>query len=90
MTTLLFNWFKSNQIKDNEDKCHLLPSTDETVQVNIGTARIINSKCEKLLGIKIDCKLSFDDHIGNICKKTGTKLNAFTRVAQYMNVEKST
>ena len=45
---------------------------------------------EKLLGIKIDCKLSFDDHIGNICKKTGTKLNAFTRVAQYMNVEKST
>ena len=85
---LLFNWFKSNQIKDNEDKCHLLPSTDETVQVNIGTARINNSKCEKLLGIKIDCKLSFDDHIGNMCKKAGAKLNALTRVAQYMNTEK--
>ena len=39
----------------NEDKCHLLLSADETVQVNINTARINNSKCEKLLGIKIDC-----------------------------------
>ena len=70
-------------MKGNEDKCHVLLSTDETVQVNIGPAGINNSKCEyeKLLGIKIDCKLSFDDHIGNMCKKASAKLNAFTRVA---------
>ena len=37
--------------------------------------------------MKIDRKVSFDDHIGN---KTGAKLNAFTRVAQYMNTEKNT
>ena len=60
------------------------------MQVNIGTAPINNSKCEKLLGIKIDHKLSFDDHIGNMCKKAGVKLNALTRVAQYVNTEKST
>ena len=35
--------------------------------------------------MNIDCKLSFDDHIGNICKKAGTKLNALTRVCEYMN-----
>ena len=52
---LLCNWLKSNQMTGNEDKCHLLLSADETVQVNINTARINNSKCEKLLGIKIDC-----------------------------------
>ena len=63
---LLFNWFKNDQMKGHEDKCHELLSTDETVQVNIGAARINISKCEKLLGIKIDRKLSFDDHIGNI------------------------
>ena len=38
--------------------------------------------------MNIDCKLSFDDHIGNICKKAGAKLNALTRVAQYRNTEK--
>ena len=75
-------------MKCNDDKCHALLSKDKTLQVNIGTARINNnSKCEKVLGIKIDCKLSFDDHIGNICKKARAKLNALTRVAQYMNTE---
>ena len=53
---------------------------------NIGTARINNSRYEKLLGIKID--LSSDDHIGNIYKKAGAKLRALTRVAQYINTEK--
>ena len=43
--------------------------------------------CEKLLGINIDCKLSFDDHIGNLWKKAGAKLNALTSEAQYMNTE---
>ena len=55
------------------------------MQVNIGSARINNSECEKLLGTKIDCKLSFEDHIGNICKKAGAKLNALSTVAQSLN-----
>ena len=76
-------------MKGNDDKCHVLLSRDETVQVNIGTVCINSSKCEKLLHIKIDCKLSLDDHTGNIRKNTGAKLNALTRVVQYMNTEKS-
>ena len=58
------------------------------MQVNIGTVRINNSKCEKLLGIIIDCKLNYDGHIGIICKKAGGKLNALNKVAQYMNTGK--
>ena len=38
--------------------------------------------------MNIDCKLSFDYHIGNISKKAGAKLNALTGVAQYINNEK--
>ena len=45
-------------MKANEEKCHVLLSTDETMRVNIGTSHINNSKCEKLLGINTDCKLS--------------------------------
>ena len=85
---LLFNWFTKNQTKGNKDKCHVLLSTDEMVRVNIVIACINNSTCEKLLGIKIDCKLIFDHHIGNICTKAGAKLNALTRVAQYIKAEK--
>ena len=43
-----FNWLQNNQMKVNEDKCHVLLSIDETMQVNIDTAHINNTKCEKL------------------------------------------
>ena len=64
-------------MKGYEDKCHVLLSTDETVQVNIGAARINISKCEKLLGIKIDRKLSFDDHRKYIYLRRGYTVNFF-------------
>ena len=34
---LLFQWFSGNQMKGNEDKCHVLISTKEKVCGNIGT-----------------------------------------------------
>ena len=61
-------------MKGNDDKYHVLLSRDETVQVNIGTACINSSKCEKLLHIKIDCKLSLD-HTRNIQQKYLHKQN---------------
>ena len=81
---LLFQWFSDNQMKGNEDKCHVLISTKENVCVNIGTTQITNSACEKLLGIKVDSSLNFEYHIGSICKKAGAKLNALTRIANHM------
>ena len=60
---LLFNWFKNNQMKVNENDCQVYSRTDETVQVNTGVTHISNSKCGKLLGIKIDCKISFDNQL---------------------------
>ena len=85
---LLFQWFSDNQMKGNEDKCHVLISTKENVCVNIGTTQITNSACEKLLGIKVDSSLNFEDHIGSICKKAGAKLNALTRIANHMPFQK--
>ena len=41
--------------------------TNENVPVNIGTEQMQSS--EKLLGIKIDAKLDFEDHLGSICIK---------------------
>ena len=77
---MLFNWFKNNQMKDNEGKRHLFLSTDETVQVNLSNAHIINAKCEKPLRI-IDCKLRFDDHVENMCKKIGAKIKCTSHIS---------
>ena len=56
-------------MKGNENKCHVLLSADETLQIKTGAALINSSKCENLLGAKIDNKLRFDEHIPSICKK---------------------
>ena len=62
---LLFTWFNYNQMKGNEDKfCHVILSSKGNVHVNIGTAQTEKSKCQKLLGINIDSKLTFEDQKG--------------------------
>ena len=70
----LFKWFSHNQMRGNTDKCHLLLSKDESSEIHIGDSIIKSSTCEKLLGIKIDSKLRFDDHIQDLCNKANIKL----------------
>ena len=43
----------------------------------------------KLLDIKIDNKLNFNNHIDEIFKKAGQKLNALSRVTPYMDLPNS-
>ena len=78
----LFKWFKNNLFKGNPDKRHLLVSTNEKAKINIGEFSIENSDCEKLLGVKIDNKLTFDCHVSDICKKANKRcilMNSFFR-----------
>ena len=58
---LLFQWFNDNYIKANEIKCHVFVTTIKNVMVYIRTTQI-QSSSRKLLGMKIDFKLDFEDH----------------------------
>ena len=73
----LFRWFKENHRKANPDKCHLLVTTKASISLNVNGFQIKNSK-EKLLGIKFDSKLSFENHVSSICKKSTQTLHAPT------------
>ena len=82
----LLLWVKNNGLKANPGKFHLLLSEkDENLSIMVDNCQVQNSKCEKLLGIKIDNMLTFDDHVSELCKKASQKLHALTRVSQYMN-----
>ena len=84
----LFKWFSNNQMKANKDKCHPLLSNKERVTMKIGETEIKSSNCEKLLGIKIDNNLTFNEHLNHIIDKASHKTNALSRVAPYMNESK--
>ena len=58
----LFEWFKNNLLKCNDDKCNLLVSTNDRVSMNEDGFKMDKSDTEKLLGVKFDLKkLTFDD-----------------------------
>ena len=84
----LFKWFSDNQMQGNSGKCHLILSTNEPVQIQIGESLIKSTNCEKLLDVKIDSKHSLEKHIKTICKKATNKLRALARVRPYTAIGK--
>ena len=75
-------------MKANADKCHLLVIGNYKVSANVNKFEIESSKKEKLLGISIDTRFSFEHHITSLCKKASQKLHTLARIAHYMDFEK--
>ena len=62
----LSEWFSNNQMKANPGKCQPYASSRTPTSINIKGYVINNSLCEKLLGVTIDSKLSFNAHLDKI------------------------
>ena len=88
---LALEWFANNSMELNTDKCHLLvigQRCDDPVAVKIGSAEVVNCSEERLLGVHIDNKLSFDHHVSKLCQKGSNKLYALARISPYMDHNK--
>ena len=53
--------------------------SNKPVDIEIGNYTIDNSKCKKLLPVRIDVDLSFNNYISNLCKKASRKISALAR-----------
>ena len=85
----LLEWVTNNVLKANPDKFHLLlNSVDNNLSIIVDQHEIANSCNEKLLGVTIDNKLSFDEHVAGLCRKASQKLHALARVSPYMDIIK--
>ena len=85
-SSLLYGWFNNNLMKANSDKSHLIMRCAEATTAMINGLPTDSSKTEALLGITIDHELKFNDYVNHLCKKASLKLNAFARIAPFMNV----
>ena len=71
------------------DKCKLLITNhSEDISINVGKEYIKSRASVKLLGVKIDSNLTFNEHVSDICKKASQKLHALARISTYMNMDK--
>ena len=69
-SSLAIEWFESNYMKLNEDKCHFIISgyKHEIMFANIGESRIWEKGQQKFLGVTIDKNPKFQNHILKQCK----------------------
>ena len=93
-TSTVLNWFKMNEMKSNNDKCHLIvPNTNNKYYssksfIYLGNEFLEDEDSVKLLGVKIDKNLNFDEHVTNLLKKGNQKLHALMRISKYLNEDK--
>ena len=75
-------------MKSNSDKCHLIIVNNQQNDIKIGNDGITSDNSVKRLGVTIDNKLNFNEHVDNICKKANNKLQALARIAEYLSPDK--
>ena len=73
---VLFKLFDFNYMKISGEKSHILFSGNDSVSATIDNHTIRSENKNEPLGITLDLKPSFEDHINNFCKKASQKLNA--------------
>ena len=93
-TSTVLNWFKINEMKSNNDKCHLIvPNTNNKYYKNksfiyLDNEFLENENSVKLLGVDIDDNLDFSNHVEALLKKGNQKLHALIRISKYLTQDK--
>ena len=88
-SSILIKWFSENYLVMNADKSQLLITKHlDKAFIEIDNEIIENSNTVKLLGITIDNKLDFTEHVTKICNKASLKLHAIARISKFMNSQK--
>ena len=72
----------------NADKCQLLITKVDNVCATVDNETLTGNKSVKLLGITIDNKLNFNEHIITLYKKANIKLHALARISTSMSSDK--
>ena len=85
-------WLNENRMIANPEKFHsLIITKDKTdnsgIELTINNKSIKSEPCVKLLGIKIDNKLSFDLHISDLIKASSGQLNAIIRLNSILSFD---
>ena len=82
-------WLKQNQMIANPEKFHaLLIGKDQTntsgENFNIQGKMVKSEETVKLLGIQLDYKLKFEQHISELCRKAASQLNVLKRLKKFI------
>ena len=84
----LQKWFYDNYMVLNQGKCCYMSfgsNPDKSDLILEDSTKIPSAEEYAILGVAIDNRLTFNNHLKNLCKKIANKLNALTRIAPYLD-----
>ena len=90
--TVIQKWFSDNSMIANPSKYQFMilgAKLRYKLKLQIGNKTVIAVKQVKLLGIIIDDKLKFHNHIRTICTKAGNRANALNRICHILDTHES-
>ena len=78
----VLNWFKSNSMVANPNKFQfmILGCNNIKLTLCVGDIKVVCADTVTLLGIIIDKKLKFNQHVDKLCKRAKAKANALARI----------
>ena len=88
----ILNWFRFNSLKANSGKFQFMilgVKSHLKHILKINSIKVEASDDILLLGITIDKKLTFKQHIENLCRKAQYKLRALRRIRKFLTIEKA-
>ena len=81
-------WFGQNKLTLNMDKCNVLIISNknivDSIDIFINSVKSPFVKSAKYLGVEIDSKLSWSNHIDRLCKKLSLQLYILRRLKQIL------
>ena len=85
-------WFKDNMMIVNPEKFQAIiidrkGQNNNPTSLKINGNEIHSEESVTLLGLKIDSKLNFEEHISKLCSKSAGQLNALVRLKSYLGFE---
>ena len=88
----ILKWFKVNSMKPNPSKFQFMilrKSTRQSIILSINNMKIRESSNIVLLGLTIDNRLTFKDHIHILCRRASFKLHALRKIRKHLTIDKT-
>ena len=86
------DWFAKNSLAANPSKFQTMLMCGNNNKVNDLNIIVENTNLEstssiKVLGVNIDSKLNFNDHVCDMCTKAGRQLNVLQRLKSSLDYD---